>query len=96
MMKTFLALCAATLIASPIVAEEAPKARFQHDGQTFEYTTRQTSAGTVIEGRRFPSGSAFRFVVRNGKVTGVSGGQTVAFTVRESRGAAGGTAVAAR
>ena len=38
--------------------------------------------------RRFPDAVAFNLSVKNGRVSGVSGGQNVAFKVDEARGAA--------
>lgn len=69
-------------------AEDAPKQRFTHEGYTYVYQVKDTKSGKVISGRRFPDSVAFNLAVRNGKVSGVSGGQQVAFDVEEARGAA--------
>lgn len=69
-------------------AEEAPKQRFTHEGYTYVYEVKDTKAGKVISGRRFPDAVAFNLAVKNGKVSGVSGGQQVAFKVEDARGAA--------
>ncbi|MBJ7377144.1 MULTISPECIES: hypothetical protein [Sphingobium] len=82
------ALSAIVAIAAPAQAEEAGKQRFTHEGYTYVYKVKDTKAGKVISGRRFPDAVAFNLAVKNGKVSGVSGGQPVAFKVEEARGAA--------
>jgi len=49
---------------------------------------KDTKAGKVISGRRYPDAVAFNLSVKNGKVSGVSGGQLVNFKVEDARGAA--------
>jgi hypothetical protein len=49
---------------------------------------KDTKTGKVISGRRYPDAVAFNLAVKNGKVSGVSGGQAVAFKVEDARGAA--------
>ncbi len=82
------ALTAITAIAAPASAEEAAKQRFTHEGYTYVYDVKDTKSGKVISGRRFPDAVAFNLSVKNGRVSGVSGGQPVAFRVEEARGAA--------
>ncbi len=84
----FWVIAATALVATAAVGEEPAQRRFSRDGQTYVYTTTPSDAGTVIEGRRLPSGSAFRLVVRGDNVKGVSGGHPVAFRVAEAKGAA--------
>lgn len=77
---------AAIAAVAPAQAEEA-KQRFTHEGYTYVYDVKDTKTGKVISGRRYPDAVAFNLTVRNGKVSGVSGGQSVAFEVEEARGA---------
>ncbi|AMK18429.1 MULTISPECIES: hypothetical protein [Sphingobium] len=77
---------AAIAAVAPAQAEEA-KQRFTHEGYTYVYDVKDTKTGKVISGRRYPDAVAFNLTVRNGKVSGVSGGQSVAFKVEEARGA---------
>lgn len=78
----------AIAIAAPAQAEEAGKQRFTHEGYTYVYEVKDSKTGKVISGRRFPDAVAFNLSVKNGKVSGVSGGQPVSFKVDEARGAA--------
>ncbi|WP_188065586.1 hypothetical protein [Sphingobium sp. KCTC 72723] len=82
------ALSAIIAIAAPAQAEEAGKQRFTHEGYTYVYEVKDSKTGKVISGRRFPDAVAFNLSVKNGKVSGVSGGQPVSFNVDEARGAA--------
>lgn len=82
------ALSAIVAIAAPATAQEAAKQRFTHEGYTYVYDVKDTKTGKVISGRRYPDAVAFNLAVKNGKVSGVSGGQSVAFKVDEARGAA--------
>lgn len=82
------ALGAIIAIAAPAQAEEAGKQRFTHEGYTYVYEVKDTKTGKFISGRRFPDSVAFNLAVRNGKVSGVSGGKQVDFKVEEARGAA--------
>jgi len=82
------ALSAFVALAAPAQAEETGKQRFTHEGYTYVYEVKDTKTGKVISGRRFPDAVAFNLSVKNGKVSGVSGGQNVAFKVDEARGAA--------
>jgi len=68
-------------------AEDAPKQRFTHEGYTYIYEVKDTKTGQVINGRRFPDAVAFNLSVRNGRVSGVTGGQSVAFKVADAKGA---------
>ena len=49
---------------------------------------KETANGKVISGRRYPDAVAFNLAVKNGKVSGVSGGKQVNFKVEDARGAA--------
>ncbi|WP_253344000.1 hypothetical protein [Sphingobium sp. OAS761] len=69
-------------------AEDAPKQRFSHEGYTYVYEVKDTKSGKLISGRRYPDAVAFNLAVKNGKVSGTSGGQQVTFDVEEARGAA--------
>ena len=82
------ALSAIVAIAAPAHAEEAGKQRFTHEGYTYVYEVKDTKTGKVISGRRFPDAVAFNLSVKNGKVSGISGGQAVAFKKDDARGAA--------
>lgn len=72
---------------APASAEDAGKQRFTHEGYTYVYQVKDTKTGQVIQGRRYPDAVAFNLSVKNGKVAGVSGGQSVAFKVDAARGA---------
>lgn len=69
-------------------AEEAAKQKFTHEGYTYVYDVKDTKTGKVISGRRYPDAVAFNLSVKNGRVSGVSGGQAVDFKVDDARGAA--------
>ena len=86
MLKLFVAAMAIAAAAPAIAGEPV---RFERDGQTYVYTVREAKGAQVIQGRRFPSGSAFRLVVKNGRASGVSGGVPVAFAVPAQTGSAG-------
>lgn len=77
-------LTAAALIAAfaaPAFAENAPQQRsFTRDGETYVYTSVVKGDATVLSGRS-SSGRDFRLTVRNGHVTGKSGGVPVSFDV---------------
>lgn len=74
--------------AAPANAGEAATQRFTHEGYTYVYDVKETKVGQIISGRRFPGSAAFNLAVKNGRVKGVSGGQSVLFSVDEARGAA--------
>ncbi len=90
MLSKFVLAGALSAIVLPAAAQEAGKQRFTHEGYTYVYEVKDTKAGKVISGRRFPDAVAFNLAVKNGRVSGVSGGQDVAFRVEEARGAASG------
>ena len=80
-MKKFIAVLAlaAAFIPSSLLAQGSHQ-RFTRDGATYVYTITPAKGGRqVIEGRRLPTGSAFRLVVTGNRVDGVSGGQPVSF-----------------
>ncbi len=81
------ALSAIAAIAPAHAEEEAGKQRFTHEGYTYVYEVKDTKTGQVISGRRYPDAVAFNLAVKNGRVSGVTGGQSVAFKVDEARGA---------
>lgn len=75
---TILAL-AAVALPSGVLARGAEQ-RFTRNGVTYIYTVAPAKGGRqIVEGRRLPSGSAFRLVVTGNRVDGISGGQPVAF-----------------
>lgn len=84
-LSTLLALGAAN---APLHAEEGGKQKFTHEGYTYIYDVKDTKTGKVISGRRYPDAVAFNLSVKNGRVSGISGGQPVAFKVEDARGAA--------
>ncbi len=76
-------------LAAPAIAEDAAKSRFVHEGYTYVYQVKDSKDGKqTISGTRYPGATAFNLRVRDGKVSGISGGQSVAFNVEEARGAA--------
>jgi hypothetical protein len=79
----------ASLTATIGMAAE-PEQRFVHQGHTYVYQTADSDAGRVITGHQLDNGAPFRLVVKNGRVTGMSGGTPVSFRVREAEGATGG------
>lgn len=90
MLSKFIAVSALSVLSATAAhaADEAPKQRFTHEGYTYVYEVKDTKSGKVISGRRFPDAVAFNLSVHNGKVSGQSGGQKVAFDVEDARGAA--------
>ena len=97
MRKSFaiLATIAAALTSTIGMAREGERT-FEHDGQTYVYTTTVANDRQIITGRRFPSGAPFRLVVRGDRVTGTAGGVPVSFRTVEARGAVRGTQLASR
>lgn len=85
--KFFSAAVALAGLISTAAAAAGPEQRFVHDGATYVYSTTEKGDTTVINGRRLPDGSSFRYVVRNGRVTGSNAGQPVNFAVANARGA---------
>lgn len=74
----FLALAAAMLPS--VIQARGTEQRFTRDGVTYVYTVATSANGNrIVEGHRLPGGSAFRLVISNGHVDGVSGGQPVSF-----------------
>lgn len=90
MLSKFIIAGAASAIAATTAQAEdaAARQRFTHEGYTYVYKVKDTKSGQVISGRRYPDAVAFNLAVKNGKVSGVSNGQPVAFKVDEARGAA--------
>ena len=87
MRKSFaiLATIAAALTSTIGMAREGERT-FEHDGQTYVYTTTVANDRQIITGRRFPSGAPFRLVVRGDRVTRTA----------DARGAVRGTQLASR
>jgi hypothetical protein len=85
--KTLLVAAAmlVTLSTPAFAKDAAPQRKFTRDGQTYVYTMAIKANRVVISGRRFPSGSAFEFVVRGDQISGVSGGEPVSFTVKDAQ-----------
>ena len=89
MLSKFIVAGALSAIAATAAqAEDTAKQRFTHEGYTYVYEVKDTKAGKLISGRRYPDSVAFNLAVKNGKVSGVSGGQQVNFRVEDARGAA--------
>ena len=80
-------LFAAGAVNAPAHAEDAAKQKFTHEGYTYVYAVKDTKTGRVISGRRYPDAVAFNLAVKNGRVSGMSGGQAVTFKVEDARGA---------
>lgn len=97
MRKTFaiLATVAATLTSTIGMAREGERT-FQHEGQTYVYTSTVSDGRQVISGRRYPAGAPFRLVVRGNRVTGTAGGVPVSFKTADAKGAVKGTQLASR
>ncbi len=91
---TLLATAAAALTSTIGMAETAPK-QFVHEGKTYVYTTALKDGRTVIDGHRLPDRAPFHLVVRNNRVSGMSGGVPVSFPVAQAKGAASGVATIA-
>jgi len=98
MKKTLLAAVAlVATLSTPAFAKDANEPRtFTRDGQTFVYTVSTKANRVIISGHRFPSGSAFDFVVRGDQVSGVSNGEPVSFTVKDAQAKLSPVALAAR
>jgi hypothetical protein len=88
--KSVIAAVLTVAVATPALAEDAGKQKFSHEGYTYVYKVKETKTGQVIQGRRYPDAVAFNLSVKNGKVSGVSGGKQVAFNTEEAKGAADG------
>lgn len=87
-MLSKIVLATAALVATPVLAEDAAKERFVHEGYTYVYSVKEASQGKVISGVRYPGATAFSLNVADGKVRGTSGGKRVAFKLEDARGAA--------
>lgn len=88
MTKFALSIAAASAVlfaAAPAAAESS----FKHGADTYVYSVSEQSGERVITGKRYPGNSDFRFVVRNGRVSGSVDGRSVAFNAAEAKGAAG-------
>ena len=95
-MRTFITLATAAfaLTSTSALARDGQQ-RFTHQGSTYLFTTAEQNGRTVISGQQLPSGETFRLVVDGGHVSGVSGGQPVAFRTATALGAAGSVQIAA-
>lgn len=69
-------------------AADGTKEKFVHEGYTYVYEVKDNKDGKTISGTRYPGATAFNLKVRGERVSGVSGGQSVAFNVDEAKGAA--------
>jgi len=83
-----IAAAAATLTSTVGIAQTTGQQSFQHEGNTYVYTTKIVDGRRVIDGRRFPSGTGFHLVVRGDRVSGTSGGVPVSFRAAAAKGAA--------
>lgn len=79
------ALAGLVLVPAAASAADAPQQRFTRDGNTYVYRIVEKKGHTVIDGRRYPAGSAFRLTVRGDQVSGMSGGVPVAFSVADAQ-----------
>ena len=73
-----------TAVAAPALAQE--KAAFTHDGVTYVYSQTKVGDSTIIQGHA-DNGPDFRYVVRNGQVTGNTDGNPVRFSVADAMAA---------
>lgn len=87
MLSKIVLIAAAVTAAAPAIAQDAAKERFVHEGYTYVYKVKPVKEGKLISGTRYPGAVAFQLKVAGEKVSGVSGGQKVAFNVAEARGA---------
>jgi hypothetical protein len=68
-------------LSAPAFAKDASEQRsFTRDGETYVYTAAVKGAATILAGRS-SSGRTFRLTVRDGHVSGTSGGVPVSFDV---------------
>lgn len=71
---------AAALFAVPTAAVAGERS-FTRDGVTYVYTSEERGEATVLSGKAFPGGSAYKLTVRGKRVTGQVGGTPVSFTI---------------
>lgn len=93
MSKTIIAGLALLAVAP---AYAGPVTTFERDGEKFVYTTEMRGDRAIITGRRYPSGSAFRLVVRGDSVRGFSGGFPVRMTIADAHAKVAASGLAAR
>ncbi|RJF90539.1 hypothetical protein D3876_09930 [Sphingomonas cavernae] len=74
---------AAVLTGVPAIAGEPATTRFEHDGYSYVYKTRESAGRKIITGHRFPGNSPFRLVVNGDRVSGISDGRPVSFKLSE-------------
>ena len=91
----FAAALLALGLATPTFAHEGERS-FTRDGITYTYTSTRTGDTLVLEGIAKPTGGKFRFVVRDGRVTGYAGDVRVNFLVAKALRESGIVSVAAR
>jgi hypothetical protein len=84
MTKLLTAAALIATLAAPAFAKDAGEHRFTRDGETFVYTARASGDATILSGHS-GSGRDFRLVVRNGRVSGKSGGVPVSFSVPKAK-----------
>ena len=88
---TRFSLAALTLGAAlvPAAASAAPaQTVFEHAGERYVYTTKETNGRTLIRGYTENGYAPFELVVRNGRVSGTVDGRAVSFRVSEAKAAA--------
>ena len=95
-MNKFLFAAAATslVIAAPAFAGDKERA-FTHEGANYVYTTTAQDDAVVLEGKS-SEGGKFRFVVRDGWVSGYAGAVRVSFRAPKRVSGAKAVVVAAR
>ncbi len=85
---SILAAVTAAVTATATVEARAPRQSFTHEGYTYIYSSQVSGDHQVISGRRYPSGTPFRLVVRGDRVSGFAGGYPVSFRATQATGAA--------
>jgi hypothetical protein len=76
-----------TLLLSAVTAQAVPVPAptfFEHDGQRYRVVDFQRGETRIIRGKR-SDGMKFRFVVRDGQVTGLVDDQPVEFPAADAR-----------
>lgn len=78
-MRKLITTAALLTALAPLAAQAEAQKSFQHENQTYVYTTSEGRGGaTIITGRRV-GGDRFRLVLNGQRVTGTVGGTPVAF-----------------
>lgn len=79
--KIFTVAAFATVIATPALAADTSVRSFVRDGVSYSYRTIEKDGVTVLQGTG--DNRDFRLEVRGNKVTGVSNGERVAFSLSD-------------